>query len=235
MTFRDQHDGRPRRAVDSLRSSPCDHFGWPKPPSPHRATAFSGSVSSARATSSRLRSCSVSAEAALPLVVEGLAGAAPLGTRAAPPHVSVAEQRADEMTFSSTVQCLEWPATICGRPMPRRDFGRGGCRRCVRLEGDAAAFGREHTPAIHVNSVVLPSPFGRSPQDRACGTAKLTRPTADEAAEAFASLPRTVTSRAHERSPAAEAPRSQCQPPPAARRITARHSDAGEHPALAPG
>ena len=120
-----------------------------------------GSVASARATSSRLRSGSVSADAQLRALVEQIEPAQHLvRVRARRADVAAAQQRADhDIVLDASAPETAARSGRCGRcrggrsRRARRPSMRSPAKVIVPSSG-------ANTPAIMLNSVVLPAPFG---------------------------------------------------------------------------
>ena len=158
-----------------------------------------GSVASARATSSRLRSGSVSAEARWCALVVEVEPAQHLAARARARRATSAavQQRADDDVVLDR-QRRERPHDLEGAAdaAPADLVGRQAVD-ALAGEGDRAAVGRDSTPAIMLNSVVLPAPFGPITAKIApCGTSKLTLSTASRPRKRLLT-PSTDKQRAH--------------------------------------
>ncbi len=140
-----------------------------------------GSVASARATSRRLRSGSVSAEAELVALAEQVELPEHLvRTRGAPRARSCRCNSAPTMTLSSTESAGNGRTSWKVRPMPRAaDLVGRAARRCVRRRRRSSRRSGANTPAMMLNSVVLPAPFGpMTAKIEPCATRKLTLSTA---------------------------------------------------------
>ena len=138
-----------------------------------------GSVASARATSSRLRSGSVSAAGQLPALVEQIETPEHLMGAAHRRRGSGWRSSAPTTTLSSTRERRERPHDLEGAAdaAPAHLVGRQAVDARA-LKRDVPASGA-NTPAIRLNSVVLPAPLGPITAKIApSGTAKLTSATA---------------------------------------------------------
>src|SRR5882724_7438869 len=138
-----------------------------------------GSVARARATSRRLRSGSVSEPASCSRLSWSSSRRSTSCARCIACLGSLCRSSAPTMTLSSTVSAGNGRTIWNVRPMPRRQTS-SGVRPSMRWPWNAIVpvFGA-NTPAIRLNIVVLPAPFGPITAKIApSGTAKLTSATA---------------------------------------------------------
>ena len=120
-----------------------------------------GSVASARATSSRLRSGRVSVEAMLAALVEqaeARAARARACSRAAP--TSCRCSKAPTITLSSTLKAGNGRTSWKVRATPRRHTASGASPAMGSPASAIEPSSGACAPAIRLNSVVLPAPFG---------------------------------------------------------------------------